>query len=251
MKQLAIMVSTILSLHSLCAPAMAEVPPLTASENNDAIGSVSGRATIKVIGPLHLSEGLVIMSDNKISILSDPTDPITEAELKGQLLHAHAVGNGANRIIKGVAIFTGGYSIKALDSSQASESIQAKDGTKYVGHILDATPTFLRISTNNGVKIIRTGEVTEISSPKAFEFSIAPNGASSSVSADTPSNQISFNPTAQQNATPALHVSTVHKQLAQSHLKRRLLTAGLVVTGAAACVAIPLGISVANPRPQH
>src|SRR5271168_3738955 len=98
MNKLAIVVSSILAVQSLWWPAMAEVIPLASTESNDTLGTVSGRATIKVIGPLHISEGIVILRDNQISVLSDASDPIQEAELSGQLLHAHTVGDGPNQI---------------------------------------------------------------------------------------------------------------------------------------------------------
>jgi hypothetical protein len=249
MNKLAIVISSILIIQSLWSPAIADVIPLTNSENNDVIGAVSGRATIKVIGPLHISEGIVILKDNQISVLSDATDPIQEAELSGELLHAHTVGDGPNRLIKGTAIFTGGYSIKALESSVNNESIQVADGTKYVGRIVDTTSSLLRIKTSSGVIIIPIRKITAINSRRAFEFSIAANDLSTPI-ASAP-NQISFDPTIAPDTTqPMLHTSTVHKQLNETHLKKRLLTSGLVLTGAAACIAIPMGCSLFTQRPN-
>jgi len=257
MKKLAIMVLIIFTVQSFLSPVIAGTVPVIGPESVDADGTVSGKATLKVIGPLHISEGIAIMRDNEIDILSDTTDPIREAELSGRLVHAHAVGDGPARRIKGVAYFTKGYSIAALDATAANESIQVTDGATLVGHILATAPDSLRIETSDGVKVIQIRSVTAIESPRAFEFSIAANDTPSGAGGGAMSavrNQITFNSTytPQQNNVPiALHASTTHKQLAERHLKRRLLTAAVIVTAVGACIAFPFSMALFTQRPNR
>lgn len=256
MHKLAVTIISLLTVQSLGAPTMADVTSLPSDENNMQTGVLNGRATIKAVGPLNLSEGIVIMKDNEISVLSDATDPVREAELTGQLIHTRSTGEGSNATIKGLAIFTGGYSIKALDSHTANESIEVTDGAKYVGRIVDSTTNLLRIKTANGVIVVPIKKIAEINSPRAFEFSIAANKEPLTVTdkAASAQNRIAFDPTssAEENNTPTyLHASTVHKQLSENHLKKRVLTTGMVLTGAAACIAVPVGCALFTQRPKY
>jgi hypothetical protein len=257
MKKLAIMLCSVLTVQLLWSPAIAGTMPSTAPEPVDADGIVSGKAALKVVGPLHVSEGLVIMKDNGITVLSDATDPVKEAELSGQLLHVHAVGDGPDRTIKGVALFTRGYSITALDTAPANECVRVTDGVTYVGHISNTSPDWLHIDTNDGVKVVPTRTITEIKSPRAFEFSIAANSTPTTVVASQVAaapNQITFNPTYTEevnSTTLALHASTVHRQLAERHVKRRLLTTATVVSAFTACVALPMGMALFTQRPNR
>jgi len=256
MHKLALTVMSLLTLQSLWSPAMSEGTPLVPNEDKMQSGILNGRATIKIVGPLHLSEGIVVMKDNEISVLSDATDSIREAELSGQLIHAHAVGDRPSRIIKGLAIFTGGYSIKALDGHGVNESIAVTDGSKYLGHIIDSSTNLLRIKTASGVIVVPIRNIAEISSPRAFEFSITANDEQPSASDSVASaqNRIAFDPTLNSdpnNISNYLHASTVHKQLSENHLKKRVLTTGLVVTGAAACIAVPFGCALFTQRPNR
>jgi hypothetical protein len=263
MKKLAVLICSILAVQSLTCNSIAFAVNIAPSETVTKDGSLSGRATLKNIGPLHLSEGIVIMRDNEIIVLSDAADPIKEAELSGLLLHAHAQNGAsssgiANNTIAGIALFTKGYSISALDTSPANESIQCIDGAIYVGHITEVNFDSVRMSTNNGIKDIGTKNITKIKSPRAFDFEIAENSAAAKVadaSVATARNQISFNSTytvptsATQtgNTAIALHASTVHRQLAERSRKRSLSTTALVVAGFAACLAIPAGVALTCP----
>src|ERR1700733_6211936 len=63
----------------------ASIAPSRTPENS----AIEGNAAIKAIGPLHLSEGKVVMQQNQIAVLSDPTDSIADAELSGAIIQAH------------------------------------------------------------------------------------------------------------------------------------------------------------------
>jgi hypothetical protein len=256
MHRLVFFFSTVLATQFLYLPVLADVTPLAVQESPEVEGVISGKASLKVIGPLHVSEGIVVMQDNNISVLSDATDPIREAELSGKLIHAHISGEGADRKVNGIAIFTGGYSIKALDGSPGDESITVNDGDIYMGRIVDSNANLLRLKTSSGVKVIPISKISEIKSNRAFVFTLvsAPNNLDASDSPLSTHNQISFSPTfLSDDNTPklSLHASTLHKQLSENHVKKKLLTAGLVITGAAACVAVPFGMALFTQRPKY
>jgi len=242
--------SSVLLSPNLLTPAFAGVASFTPSDTNPNSGTISGDASIKAVGALHLSEGKVIMQQNQITVLSDAEDSMADAELQGSIIDAHTEKDGN---VHGIVIFTRGYSLPALEDARAVESIKGTDGNQRAGIIVDATPKMLRIKTGLKVQAIPTKYITSITSPRAFAFSI-PVATNNS---QLPSNAItlvSFSPTyiPNPNSAPLLTAEkSLHGQITQRHPGKRTFNAAAVTAGAAACFALPLGVAVACPSPRH
>lgn len=259
MKMLAGLLSGLIAIEALWSQALAEPIAFFTSDFDSSKSVVNGEANLKVIGPLHISEGLAVINHNNISVLSDATDSVAEAELTGKLIRPHSVVGQAGTI-SGIAFFVGGYSLPAIDNSQTPESIKVTDGSTYFGRIVDVTPELVRIRTSGGTKIIPASAITEISSPRAYAFSLgetpAVRGTPQSDSSNpvrNSSNLISFSPTsAPDSNAPALvpATKTIHGQLTERHAGKRLITAGVWTTVLAGCFAVPLAFCFATQRPK-
>jgi hypothetical protein len=232
-------------------PAFAGAASFTPSDTNPNYGTISGDASIKAIGSLHLSEGKVIMQQNQITVLSDAADSMGDAELQGAIIDAHTEKDGN---VHGVAIFTRGYSLPALDDARAVESIKGTDGIQRAGIIVDATPKMLHIKTGLTVQAIPTRYIVSISSPRAFAFSLPISPATKT---QLPSNEVtlvSFSPTyiPNPNSAPLLTAEkSLHGQITKRHPGKQTFNAAAITAGTAACFALPLGIAVACPSPRH
>jgi hypothetical protein len=258
MKKITLLVCSTLAIQALCLPSFGGPVSFTSPTVDGNSGTVNGRAAPKVIGPLHLSEGAVIMKNNRITVLSNANDSIEEAELSGQLLQTHADGAEQGRTIRGVAFFTGGYSLPALDNSLAQETIRTTDGIYYSGHISDITPNQLRINISGGAKVISTKEVAEIRSPRAFEFSIpvtaSSHGSTGDVSVAAKEDLITFSPTysaALSDLADEQHITKLHAQLTERHVKKRVFTAALFASLFVACFALPIAVALPSKRPSY
>lgn len=259
MNIIAALVSGLMIMQSMWSPALAETVSITPSDFDKNKRLVNGRASLKVIGPLHISEGEAVINNNDIAILSDSADSVAEAELVGKLIHPHAIA-GQEGTISGVAFFMRGYSLPALVNSKAQESIRATDGSTYFGRIVDATSELLRIKTSDGIKIIPASVIVDIKSPRAYAFSLAPkpevpstSASESPTSSTTLSNLISFSPTytSDVNTLAVLPATkTIHGQLTERHVGKRLLSIGVWTTVLAGCFAIPIAFGFATPRPK-
>ena len=133
---------------------------------------VDGTAAIRAIGPLHLSEGKVVVQQNQVTVLSDAADSLADAELSGAVINAHTTNDAGGRTVSGVVIFTKGFSLAALDDGKVKDTIKGTDGVERVGRIVEVTPKMLRIKTAQGVQAFPTRFVAEVRSPRAFAFSM-------------------------------------------------------------------------------
>lgn len=134
--------------------------------------TVDADAALKSIGPLHLSEGKVLVQQNLITVFSDASDSQADAELSGAIIDAHITDDAAGSTVHGTAIFMKGFSIAAIDHARLKESVKCTDGNERVGRIVDATPKMLRIRTGDNIQAIPTRFITEVKSPRAFAFSL-------------------------------------------------------------------------------
>ena len=253
-------VSALLLLGQFPVTAFGQSLPATSAPVSGS-GELEGTASIKAIGPLHLSEGKVVLKDNEITIYSDATDSKEDAELVGAIIEAHTTGDGAARTITGAAVFTRGFSLPAIYNPKATESVLCSDEKERVGHIVDVTPKMLRIKTAQGVQAIPNKYITLIRSTRAYTFTVPLPAVPSSLNGPQPSASataapqterklISFFPTytpepsavAQPSSVMALHAQLTKKHTGKTALKLTGLAAGVV-----ACFAIPLGIAVACP----
>lgn len=256
MKRAKALVSGILIAQALWSPALASDVSFTPPETGDSQGVVDGRVALKAIGPLHLSEGVADIKHNHVVVLSDAADSPKEAELQGELLGCHTLGDGTGQIIEGVALFTSGYSLPAIDNIQVDDSIRTKDGSVSSGHIVDITSDQVRVKTKNGITAIPTKEITEIKSPRAYEFSLpetATVSAAQGGSSAAQLNEISFNPTYifdPNNPPPTtLKVKTVQQQLSEPHRGKTALKLAALAAAFGVCVGIPIGVALICPKP--
>ena len=247
-------------------PAGTNAEPLSPTAASDT-GTIKGNAAIKAIGLLHLSEGKVVMEQNQIAVLSDVADPIAEAELVGTIIDIHTTSSATGDTIQGMAIFTKGFSLPAIDSPHEKESIKGTDGVERIGRIVDVTPKILRIKTPAGVQAIPVKYISEIKSPRAFAFSLPSNTASvsgalsqSPVMPSSPPLKkeeqvlVSFRPTyiPDPNKPPVpTQLSSLHSQLTARHPGKRAFTLAATAAGVAACFAIPLGVAITCPPPPR
>ncbi len=275
------LISVTLLIQTLCSPALSTQISFTESEPANGRGVLNGRAAIKTIGPLHLSEGTVSMQENRINVLSDSQDAPEEAELVGTIIDAQI--NVASNTISGTAFFTRGYSISALDSNKTKESIQTLNGVEYSGRIIDVQPNLLRIKTASTSVVIPTRQIKGVKSSRAYQFSLPINssatssadssvnskgGLSTSSSLSPPTSSpvdkasiqiteanpplISFRATNNQNmAPPYLLASTksLTAQLKEKHNGKRAMTIAAASAAAIACLAIPAAIAATAARP--
>jgi hypothetical protein len=228
-----------------------------------------GDAKTRSIGTLHMSEGKVIIKQSQIWVLSDSKDSIEDAELAGVILDLHAAGDSEGATTNGIAFFTKGFSLPALDDPKLKESVKGNDGEVRVGRIEDVTAKMLRIKTAQGVQAIPTRYIVEIKSPRAFAFImpeatatatgsiIGPSQAPNSFDPVAPSHEglslLSFNPTYvpdPNRAPPPNQVLALNKQLSKTNARKKLSNAAALAAGAAACFAIPIGIGLTCP-PQR
>ncbi len=221
--------------------------------------------------------------------MSDAADALIDAELSGAIIEAHESDDAAGRTVRGVAIFTKGYSLSAIDDPRVKESVKGNDGQDRIGRIVDVTPKMLRIKTAEGVQAIPIRYIVEVKSPRAFAFSLpmvsnappdgpsasgysAPsqtvssaNGSLSSAGIAGPRSPeslsaapasktlVSFSSTYSPdlNSLPAINqTKTLHAQLTERHPNRRALKMAAVTAGVIACFAIPTAIAVTCPRPK-
>jgi len=220
-------------------------------------GIVDADIGLKIIGPLHLSEGKVSIKNNEISVLSDSADPSAEAELGGAVLACRRVVEGRSKYVRGYAVFTRGYSVTALENSAMQDSVTAVDGITRVGRIVDVSVNLLRIKTAQGIQILQTSKITELKSPCAFVFSLplvaSSAAASPTVLADSEPEQITFTPTPLDGlslASAKPSTKTLQAQLTERHIAKRAIKIGLFTAAVGACFAIPVAIGVITPRPK-
>ena len=241
----------VFSLQVLPYPALAENSSLIAAVTP--AGSPSEKvildtdALLKAVGPLHLSEGKVVMHQNQITVFSDAHEAAAEAELSGAIIEAHVTDEAGVRTIHGIAIFSEGFSIPALDDSRIKEIVTGNDGQERVGRIIEVTPKMLRIRTAQGVLACPTGYITDVKSPRAFVFTMP------SPAVPEQKSLITFNPTysPDPNAAPPPAVArTLHAQLNERRPGKRALKVAALTGGIIACFAIPTAIALICPRPK-
>lgn len=260
MKIKALFLSALFIVQACALSASAATAPFSSIDSSS--GLVDADANLKVIGPLHMSEGRVLVKQNQIYVLSDPQDSIAEAELSGVLIDCRLTGDAESRRIHGYAVFTKGFSLPALFQTGMQESVLATDGLERKGTIVDLTPSLLRIKTGAGIQILQTSKITSIKSARAFEFDLpvslagaADRSIDPAASGKAESSLVSFSPSNPPDPSTVVPVirapKTLQAQLTERHLGKRILTAGAVTAAVVACFAIPTAIAVITPRPKH
>jgi hypothetical protein len=171
-KKILALLNVALMLQFLSLPSAIAAVTFAPDTAGSELGSISGDAVLKTLGPLQMSEGKVVIQENSITVLSNSSDSPQDAELKGAIIKTHPVHDAKGETLEGIAIFTQGFSVAALDNVQIQDSVKASEGLEYVGRIVDVTPKILRIQTAEGIKIIPTRYIVDVKSTRAFTFSL-------------------------------------------------------------------------------
>ncbi len=247
----------LLQIPPLTCPALAEGASFSAGAAGSDFGVVDADVGLRTIGPLHLSEGKVKITHNEICVLSDSSDPAAEAELSGAVISCRQFVENSAPYVRGLAVFTRGYSVTALENYSVQDSVTAVDGITRIGRIVDVNANLLRIKTAQGIQILQTSKITELKSPCAFVFTLPLSNSSAIKSQPAPAGfepeLITFTPTpldglALNSAKPG--TKTLQAQLSERHIAKRAVKIGIFTAAAAACFAIPVAIGAITPRPK-
>ncbi len=206
------------------------------------------RATLKGVGSLQMSEGLAIIKDNKIMVLSDARDPVREAELTGEVLNRHTVTDGAGTAIHGLAFFNNGPSLPVLDDVKTQDSVELVSGTTVGGHIQSADAEIVLLKTAQGLQSFRSDQIASIKSPRAFAFTIP---IESDAAQGAKPAQISFAPTAVvvSHNQVSLMRATLYKESPSKHpVARKAKLTAAVAAAMAVCFGMPVAVALSTKK---
>jgi hypothetical protein len=216
---------------------------------NGATGTptLDGRATTKAIGPLHMSSAVAVFRQNAITILSDPTDPVTEAELYGRAFSLHQEGSASAPTIAGVAFFQKGFSISALDDSKMEETVKLRDGSTMSGRIVDVTHNNLQIKNGLTIRSVPTDSIVTIASPRCFGFTLQTGATTAGATPSIAFNSI-FAPPPVGVATLLPTTKMLEGQLTEHHVGKKILVYSLGAAALTACFAVPIVLAITTPH---
>jgi hypothetical protein len=215
-----------------------------------ALGSavLNGKATTQAIGTLNMADALVLFNQNGIAVLSDPSDPLSAAELTGRVFGLQLSDTQSDPNVSGIAFFLKGFSIAALDDHKAEETITLRNGQTVSGRITNLTPLSVTVQDGSKVKNVPTENIANISSPRAFAFSLPITNSGSTAKPEA----ISFSPnvTPKQPGISTLLPATVmlEGQLEQKHIGKKLFTYSLGAAALTTCFALPIILAVFTPK---
>jgi hypothetical protein len=217
-------------------------------------GLLDGKAIVKTIGPLSVPDGDVVFAQDKIVVLSDTDDPVSEAELSGRIFNVHITGTDSLPTASGIALFLKGYSLSSLDDPKIEETIKLRDGTTVTGRIADAGDDALQINVATTKKRVSFKDIADVSSPRCFSFSL-PATAATATTATAPKSAakpslVSFrsNYVAPPPSIGTLLPTTamLEGQLTQHHMSKKLLEYSAGLAFLSGCFALPIVLAIST-----
>lgn len=230
-------------IHTILSPCVlaAKVP--------EAARPFDMRSNLTRIGPLHMSEGVVLIRANEMVILSDQMDPLNEAELSGAIVNLRSVEDLTGHSTRGTSIFFKGASLAALDDGRLLEQVELASGVVLEGRIIAVTNSTIHMKIKRLTKVIAQDQVKSIKSPRAFQFSLQP--ADRTV-ANSPNNT-TFEPTLGSGVASAFldTEQPLKFHFTKHHLASRAAMAAVSVAAIGACFVLPMIVGFVTPKMQN
>lgn len=208
------------------------------------------RSGLTKVGPLHMSDGVVLIQDRDVVVMSDASDPLAEAELSGVVINSTQADTASGPTVQGQVFFEKGMSLPALDDGSQLERVTLKDGSSVEGRIMFANSAVVSIKIKrSGSRTYGTENVVAIRSPRAFNFQLAkdPDPAANGA------NLTSFIPT--WAGPSSSHIADETTQMKLRLPKHSALTktvmAAAAVAAIGACFVIPAVVAVKVQPPRN
>lgn len=159
-------------LVALSSPAAHALPVRFNPEANTNGGAIYGKVPLEKIGPLVLPRGRVNLKSHTIEVSAIPEFQFErQVILSGPILKCSTVYSGSLTYINGIAYFDSGDWLKYIDDSRADRIIT--DNQVYMGQITALKNGAIEITPTGGAPVdIPLGNVRDVSSPRAYNFSI-------------------------------------------------------------------------------
>ncbi|HEY9775595.1 MAG TPA: hypothetical protein V6C81_17655 [Planktothrix sp.] len=236
---------TLLPLLGNSALAQNTVAPISAQPAAAApVQKQEIRASLRTIGPLQIADGVVIVKEENIFVLSDPADPLSDAELVGRLVNSHQINdlNGGQHLA-GIAVFLNGPSLPSLKTGLIDDKVQLASGAVKQGRITTIDSSSLQMRTAQGLETCKLADVTSIDSPRAFQLSLP------IVSGAAAAQVMSFTPTVTAGTTyqMAMVRATQYEKAPGKHQKMKKALFGAAMLGAVtASFGVPAAVAVST-----
>lgn len=251
MKAISKLLSLALIAQSI-SPAIA-LPVRFSPENNTNGGAINGKVPLEKLGNLALPRGRVNLKTHKIEVTAIPEFQFErQVILSGPILKCAAVNSGSITYINGIAYFDSGDWLKYVDDSRADRIIT--DNQVYMGQITALKNGTIELTPKGAAPVdIPLASVRDISSPRAYNFSIpvktSLSAPVSNVPVDGDAAYMSIKPSSQ-----VITMASVRRDPLMASdgdwSNRKLIAVGVTMAAVQACQAIPLAITFGPVRNQ-
>ncbi len=199
---------------------------------------------LKRIGPLHMSDAVLLRRGDEVVVLSDANDPINEAELAGCIIGSFGTESGSTVASGGTILFMKGASLPALDDGRNAEHLRLKDGRMIDGRIQWVRNGAIGILERHNLRIVQFSEIAVLVSPRAFQFSSLTQADQAS------SGQLNFVATADTPPSKFLaeEVNPMKARLTKHSLASKAALTAASAAAIGACFALPIVVGVVTPK---
>ena|GEM_PF-4541510 len=220
-------------------------------------GSISKmEANVQSLGNLQFGKARAEISDNRIDILFTVVDLTTgrlkeEKSLTGLILNCTTLGQGDARTLKGGVYFDGGLKLSELNTT-APEYVKTASGEKVRGKITQVSRIQLSVETTHGTEDLLISDLSEIHSPRYFQFSIPVADANgSSASFNGQAEEMSFSGVteiadAEPTVAPEKPIVTKKPVTTDKHhmsKKAKIITIAVLGCVIATAIAVPIAVA--------
>jgi len=178
MRTLSVLLGFVLALQFSLNPAFADTMSFKWSDTKSG-GTISGTSSVKRIGNVQVPGGTVVVKDNAIDVLFANVDltkkdfSTNDKALTGTAFNVTVNEKETGKKIEGLAYFKSGKKISELNVPDSVDKLTLITGTTLTGKIVSLDQTQVEILLNDGrTEIVNTKQISTISSPNVFKFSI-------------------------------------------------------------------------------
>lgn len=252
-----VMLSLILQI-GWCPSACSASVEVSRNETRSRAG-LTAKLDAKRIGAVTVNN--VVLKDNVLDIFSDidatAKTPESSPVLTGTAFNIKTTtssSSGKKGKIRGFVLLLGGSKIHEVDVAGATDSLTLANGETISGRITSADKYGLIVLTGGTSKEINVDQISSISSPRVFEFSVAitseetinPNDGFIA-NGDSITFTSTFKKSTAKQSDPQL-TTRVSDSSGRAVTARKVLVAVAVLAVVATAIAVPLALCLGNRR---
>ncbi len=251
-----------LSLVTLANFSLFGIPAIAGSLSIES-GSISkAEANVQSLGKLQFGKARAEITDNRMDVLFTVVDLATgrlqeEKSLTGLILMSKTTGEGNERMLTGGVYFDGGRKLFELDTT-SPEYVKTTSGLKYAGKITQVSRSQLSVETAHGTEDLLISDLSEIHSPRFFQFAIPVAEVTGATTTFTgQAEEMSFTQTPEVTAPkiaaaePANINPTLPPDKHHMSKKSKIITIAVLGCVIATAIAVPIAVACGTSRSSN